>query len=341
MTINDINSDNYPIACCINLFAHDDTNLSMAHSVGNGIGAFADFFVQAKPSIVLVLGDRYEIFAAACAAVMIGIPLAHIHGGETTQGAIDEYFRHAITKMSALHFVAAQQYADRIIRMGEQPDVVFNVGSLGIENIRTMKLMSRIELGTVLGFPLEKPYVLVTYHPETLSGVSAEKHIEELFLALETWISKGNLVIITKANADSEGQKINDFIDMFAVNNPSVYSRASLGALWYLSAMKHCMMVVGNSSSGIIEAPTFGTPTINIGDRQKGRLMAESIICCNPDAESIIKAMDLASSAAWRKRLAKILNPYGSADTSHQIVDILVRYLISGSISIKKDFYDS
>jgi GDP/UDP-N,N'-diacetylbacillosamine 2-epimerase (hydrolysing) len=340
MTVNDIKADGFPIAVCIDLLAQDDTDLGMAKAVGQGIVSFADFYATAKPDVVLLLGDRYELFAAASAAAMLEIPLAHIHGGETTQGAIDEYFRHCITKMSALHFVAAPEYAARVMRMGEQPGTVFNVGGTGVESIRTTKLLDRTELSAELGFSLEKPYALVTFHPETLADTTAAVQIKEVLAALEAWLTEGKSLIITKANADAEGQVINEALADFSRNNPAVLFCASLGATRYLSAMKHCEMVVGNSSSGIAETPSLHVPTINIGDRQKGRLMADSVICCPTKAESIIEAMRLASSAEWRARLADVVNPYGSGETSKEIVEILAQRLKQGKLSVKKAFFD-
>lgn len=340
MTIDEVKTDGFPIDKCINILTGDDTNTGMAKAVSLGIEKFANYFLNANPDIIIVLGDRYEIFAVVSAAAIMKIPVAHIHGGETSQGAIDEYFRHAITKMSVLHFVAAKEYAQRVIRMGEQPNTVHNVGSLGVENISAMPLLSRNELQDKIKFPLEKPYALVTYHPETLSDRLVEKDISSLIKALEIWIHKDNNVIITKANADAGGQIINAAIDDFSKENTAVFACESLGTTQYLSAMKHCRMVIGNSSSGIVEAPSFHIPTINIGDRQKGRLMADSIINCEPEFDSIIKAIRRADADDFRSKLTKTVNPYGDGETSQKIVEIIKERFASESISIVKTFYD-
>jgi GDP/UDP-N,N'-diacetylbacillosamine 2-epimerase (hydrolysing) len=269
--------------------------------------------------MVVVLGDRFETFCMAAVAQVCRVPLTHIHGGETTEGAIDEAFRHAITKMSHLHFASCEAYRQRIIQLGEVPGRVFNVGALGVENIRRTQLMDRSELSESIGFSLEKPYFLVTFHPVTLEKSTANGQFQALLDALDAFPEFN--VIFTKTNADTDGRIINRLIDDNAGKYPEhCLAVTSLGMRRYLSAMKYCAAVIGNSSSGIVEAPSFKIPTVNIGDRQKGRVRAKSVIDCDPSADLINAAIHEGLSLKFTQSLKDTKNPYEQSDTAHRIV---------------------
>lgn len=255
LTYKEIEEDGVAIDAKIDILQGDDSQKAMSKAIGIGISSFADYFDEFRPDLVVLLGDRFEIFAAATAAAVACIPIAHLYGGETTEGAIDEFFRHSITKMSYLHFTSTEEYRQRVIFMGESPDRVFNVGALGVENIQNMSLMSRDELAKSIDFDLSKPYALVTFHPVTLELNSSSIQLEELLLALDE--VKGLNFIFTKANADANGRAINKRIDDYCKYRENTKAFTSLGVLRYLSAMKYCDMVIGNSSSGILEAPSF------------------------------------------------------------------------------------
>jgi GDP/UDP-N,N'-diacetylbacillosamine 2-epimerase (hydrolysing) len=273
----------------------------------------------------------------AAAAQVCRVPLAHIHGGETTEGAIDEAFRHAITKMSHLHFASCEAYRQRIIQLGEAPDRVFTVGALGVENIRCTPLMERGELAESIGFSLEKPYFLVTYHPVTLEESTADDQFRALLEALDEF--PAFKVIFTKANADPDGRVINHLIDKYTGKSSGrCLAVTSLGMRRYLSAMKFCAAVIGNSSSGIIEGPTFKVPTVNIGDRQKGRIQAATTLSCLPDANAIRQTIDHALSPAFQESLSGISNPYDRPGTCSTIVGLFEKTDISGIT--KKTFHD-
>jgi GDP/UDP-N,N'-diacetylbacillosamine 2-epimerase (hydrolysing) len=266
------------------------------------------------------------------------IPIAHLYGGETTEGAIDESIRHAITKISYLHFTSTDEYRNRVIQLGENPERVYNVGAIGIENILNENLLSRDQLENELEISLSKSYAVVTFHPVTLENNSSEKQIESL---LEVCKEYKNLdFIFTKANADAEGRIINQFIDRYARENENIFAFTSLGMRRYLSALKYCRVVIGNSSSGLLEAPSFGIPTVNVGDRQKGRLQASSVINCEPSQASIREALNLALSEEFIQRAEKTVNPYGSGDTSNKVVEVIKEYMLNDKINLKKKFYD-
>ncbi len=307
-----------------------DASLIMA----NALIEFGRYFQEEKPDFLFVLGDRTEILAICAAAANAHIPIAHIHGGELTQGAIDDSIRHAVTKMSYLHFASTEEYRRRIIQMGEEPERVFNVGALGVENILKERLLSREELGKSIGFPTEKDYVIVTFHPVTMEPGTAEKQIQEVFLAMRE--RKDLFYLITKANADAGGQVINNFMEWETAKYPNMKLISSLGMKRYLSGVKYARFVMGNSSSGIIEAPSLGIPTVNIGDRQKGRIMADSIIPCEPEHQSILNAME----QAMHMEPGEYHSPYGNGNTSEQIVKILKKFLKKRKIDLKKQFYD-
>ena len=338
LTYKEIEQDGFSIAECNEMLLSSDTPCGITKSTGLGMIGFAEIFTRIRPDMVVVLGDRYEVLAAAVAALIHRIPIAHICGGELTQGAVDDAIRHSVTKMSTLHFTSTEEYRNRVIQLGEEPERVFWVGAPGIENIKTQKLMEREELAESIGFPLDGPYVVVTFHPVTLEKNTAERQIENLLTAL-TYFNEYR-IIFTKANSDTDGRIINKRIDEYVCQNRSrALAVTSLGMVRYLSALRYCEMVIGNSSSGILEAPSFKIPTVNIGDRQLGRVRAKSVIDCEKDVDSIITAIEQAGKLKEEGVLEKTENPYEKADTSENILFALKRYMMNGA-SIKKTFYD-
>lgn len=338
LTYKEIEADGISVDAKIDVLQNDDSNKAMSKAIGIGVIGFAEYFEKTRPDMVVVLGDRFEIFAAATAAAVACIPIAHLHGGETTEGAVDEFFRHCISKMSYLHFTSTEQYRQRIINMGETPDRVFNVGATGVENILNMPLMAKDELARSIDFDLNSPYALVTFHPVTLEKNTATKQFEDLLSALDE--TNDLNYIFTKANADANGRAINKQIDAYCEEKGNAIAFTSMGALRYLSAMRYCEMVIGNSSSGIIETPSFNRPTINIGDRQKGRICAKSVISCEPEKHSILNCIDKARSQQFLHEIANQINPYGDGKTSEKIVAIIKNFLDNDKINLKKSFYD-
>ncbi|MDF2545702.1 MAG: UDP-N-acetyl glucosamine 2-epimerase [Anaerosolibacter sp.] len=338
LTYQEIEKDGFIIDEKIEILLSSDTPSAISKSMGLAMISFAEYFEKLHPDLLIVLGDRYETLAVATTAMNQRIPIAHLYGGETTEGAIDESIRHAITKLSYLHFTSTDEYRNRVIQLGEHPGRVYNVGAIGMENILNEKLLLKEELENELEISLSKPYAMVTFHPVTLENNSSEKQIESL---LEVCKEYRNLrFIFTKANADAEGRIINQYIDRYARENENIASFTSLGMKRYLSALKYCSMVIGNSSSGLLEAPSFGIPTINIGDRQKGRLQASSVINCEPTQGSIRQAVNLALSEDFIQKANETVNPYGNGDTSNKVVEVIKEYIINGEIDLKKKFYD-
>lgn len=337
MTIQEIRADGFEPDETIEILLSSDTPTAICKSMGLAMIGYGEAIERLKPDMVVVLGDRFETFCMAAAAQVCRVPLAHIHGGETTEGAIDEAFRHSITKMSHLHFASCEAYRQRIIQLGEAPDRVFNVGALGVENIRRMAFLARSELAEAIGFNLERPYFLVTFHPVTLEKDTSEGQFQSLLDALDTFHEYN--VIFTKANADTDDRIINRLIDDYAEKRPErCLAATSLGMHRYLSAMKYAAAVIGNSSSGIVEAPSFKVPTVNIGDRQKGRIQAASILNCSPDANAIQQTIGRALSPAFQESLPGILNPYDRPGTCSGIVGLLEKTDIFGIT--KKTFHD-
>lgn len=311
----------------------NDVNLSLSLM----IKGMNDLLKRKRIDLLIVLGDRYEILGAVLAASNFYIPIAHIHGGEVTEGALDDAIRHSITKFSHLHFTSCEQYRRRVIQLGEEPERVFNVGGLGVENILTQKLMSKEELEKDFSFHLGK-FALVTFHPVTLEMDTEEQQTIDMLEALLSF-PKLNLVI-TKSNADRGGIKINHVIDAYTRNYPNrIYSEFSLGMIRYLSAMKYSAFVIGNSSSGILEAPSFHIPTVNIGDRQKGRVQSISVINCSPEKNDISNAIKKALDKNFVDSLANLESPYGNGNTSYKIYSIIKEHLKKG-INLKKHFFD-
>ncbi|MEA5058566.1 MAG: UDP-N-acetylglucosamine 2-epimerase [Candidatus Pelethousia sp.] len=338
MTVNEIEKDQIPIDCRIPILSDGDTPEAASTAMAKALLGFSEYFHARRPDMLIVLGGRYEIAAICCAAVNARISIAHIHGGETTEGAIDECYRHSITKMSYLHFAACEVCRRRIIQLGEAPERVFNVGALGVENVLKNPKLTQDELSALIGFDFHKPYAVMTFHPATRENGTEREQCEALFSALDEYPQVG--LLITKSNADPEGQRGNEAIDAFASRRDNCKAVSSLGVLRYLSALQHAEFVIGNSSGGIVEAPSFGIPTINIGDRQKGRLRADSIIDCNAEKDAIARAIEKALSAAFRSKARHTTNPYGAGNTAAQIKNTIKECLLNDRIHLKKSFYD-
>ncbi|MDP1604436.1 MAG: UDP-N-acetylglucosamine 2-epimerase [Legionella sp.] len=336
LTYKEIEKD-FTINKKIEMLLSSDTPIGISKSMGLAQISFAEAYDELKPDVVIVLGDRYEIFSSVSAAMIARIPIAHLHGGETTEGAFDEAIRHSITKMSHLHFTAADEYRKRVIQLGEHPDRVFNVGGMGIENIKRLSLLSRADFEKSINFVLAEKNLLVTFHSVTLENLTASKQFQELINAIDEL--QETHIIFTKSNSDTDGRIINQMIDEYVTKNhhKSIYF-TSLGQSRYLSALQYVDAVVGNSSSGLTEAPSFKIGTINIGDRQKGRLKADSVIDCEPTQESTLLALDRLYSTEFQKTLKTVINPYGEGKASQKILDVLKRVNLESII--KKSFYD-
>ena len=321
----------------IEMLLSSDTSVGISKSMGLAQISFAESYDELKPDIVIVLGDRYEIFSATSAAMIAKIPIAHLHGGEATEGLIDEPIRHSITKMSHLHFAATEEYKNRVIQLGEHPSRVFNVGGMGIENIKRLKLLSKDEFEKSIEFKLNSKNILVTFHPVTLENSTAQEQFKELLDAIDEL--EDTNIIFTKANSDTDGRVINQMIDEYVTKNfQKSVQFTSLGQLRYLSALQYVDAVVGNSSSGLAEAPSFKIGTINIGDRQKGRIKASSVIDCEPNKDSILKSFEKLYSKEFQETLKTTINPYGDGCASKKIVEILKNVDLKNIL--KKSFYD-
>ena len=338
LTYREIEKDGYPISSKIEMLLSSDTPVGITKSMGVALLGFADFYGIHKPDVVVILGDRYEMLVAAIAAMIARIPIAHIHGGEKTEGAVDEAIRHSITKMSHLHFTSTEEYRRRVIQLGEQPHYVYNVGALGVENIKKVKLLCKEELEHQIGFRFSAPTIMVTYHPVTLETLTSKEQFSNILSVIDK--HKELSVIFTKANADTDGRIINQMIDEYVEKNKDrCVEYTSLGQLKYLSALQFCDAVVGNSSSGLIEVPSFHIPTVNIGDRQRGRVCAESVINCGNNAQEIDTAIQKALLDKFRNKLEVVYNPYEKKGTSDEIIKIISNVLDNG-IEMKKKFYD-
>jgi UDP-N-acetylglucosamine 2-epimerase (non-hydrolysing)/GDP/UDP-N,N'-diacetylbacillosamine 2-epimerase (hydrolysing) len=333
-----IEADGIPISHRVEMLSALDTPFGVAQSTGEGLSGMARVFDSASPDLVIVLGDRFETLAAAQAAFLMGIPVAHIAGGEVTEGAIDDSMRHAITKFSSLHFVSAEAYRRRVIQLGEPPESVFDVGAIGLDNFAALELMAKQELEVFLDFPLDNvPFFLCTQHPQTMSSQAVGAFIEPLFAALDQFPDVK--IVMTRAYADAGGRELNSLIDEFAdARHGRVKVFASLGQLGYLSAITAATVVIGNSSSGILEAPSAGTPTVNIGDRQKGRLRAASVVDVDNDADAIAQGIIRAMAPQMQALAGLKGSPYGSPGVSRRIADILETTALAGLRS--KSFYD-
>ena len=336
LTVNAIEDDGFHVDRKVEMLLSSDTAVGITKSMGLGMIGFADALAELKPDLMLVLGDRYEILSAATAAMIARIPIAHLHGGEATEGLIDEPIRHSITKMSHLHFVAAEEYRRRVIQLGEQPEHVFNVGGLGIDNILNLKLLTRDELEAALDFKLSPRNLLITFHPVTLEHGTSAKQMDELLAALVDLDDIG--LIFTMPNADTAGRVLFRQIEDFCRLHPNARAYTSLGQLRYLSCIQLVDGVVGNSSSGLAEVPSFKKATINIGDRQRGRLRANSVIDCEPERKTIAAALSHLFSDEFQGQLPATKNPYGDGGASQAIVKILEAQPLDNLL--KKRFYD-
>ncbi|KPA96667.1 UDP-N-acetylglucosamine 2-epimerase [Pseudomonas asplenii] len=334
-TWTQLEADGFNIDAKVEMLLSSDTPVGVVKSMGVGTLGFADALARLCPDMLVVLGDRFEVLAVVQAALILGIPIAHLHGGEITEGAYDDAIRHAVTKMSNLHFVAAEPYRRRVIQMGESPDRVFNVGAVGNDHLRRSPKMSLDSLRDSLGFALRAPYMVVTYHPVTLLDEDPQESFNALLEALDKFPEQQ--IILTYPNADNGGRSIIPLLEAYAQRQPKrVLAISSLGFRRYLSAISTASAVVGNSSSGIIEVPAFGIPTVNIGVRQKGRLAADSVIHCKPDSESIEKAISKALSTDFSNSCKETTNPYGQGSAAEKIVKALEGY--DGALN--KTFHD-
>lgn len=339
LTYQEIEKDNFHIDKKIEILVNSGTSIGVSKSMGLAMISFAEYFDDLKPDLLIVLGDRYETLAVCCAAMNARIPIAHIHGGESTEGLIDEAIRHSITKMSYLHFTSTDAYRNRVIQLGEHPDRVFNVGAIGLEVIKQTDFMSKSELENSLNFSLGEKFAILTYHPVTLEDNTSTEEFINILKALDHFMDMQ--VIITKANSDMGGSNINRLIDDYVANRRDKYiAFHSLGQRRYLSAMRLCSLVIGNSSSGIIETPTFYKPTINIGDRQKGRVQAESVINCGPVEAEVVAAILKALSVEFNMGIKEMQNPYGDGEVSDKIIYQISKFFQEDRILLKKQFYN-
>jgi GDP/UDP-N,N'-diacetylbacillosamine 2-epimerase (hydrolysing) len=336
LTYREIEQDGFQIDRKVEMLTSSDTAVGIAKSMGLGLIGMADALNELRPDLIVVLGDRFEIFATVAASLVACIPIAHLHGGEITEGAFDEALRHSITKMSHLHFVAAEEYRQRVIQLGEQPERVFLVGGLGIDGIKRLKLLDRTELEASLGIKLGSKNLLITFHPATLETTTAANQMAQLLAALSEL--KETQLIFTLPNADTDGRIMTKMVEQFVARHSNARAYISLGQLRYLSCIAHVDGVVGNSSSGLLEAPSFRKGTINIGDRQRGRLQAASVINCEPTHKSIAAAVERLYSTDFQAALSQVHNPYGEGGASEKIVETIRRYSLDGIA--KKAFYD-
>ena len=331
MTYQQIEADGFTITEKVEMLLSSDSAVGTAKSIGLGVLGFADALERMKPDVLVVLGDRFEALAVAQAAMILRIPIAHIHGGEITEGAYDDALRHAITKLSLLHFTSTKAHRNRVIQLGEHPIRVFNVGAIGLDHLQRSKMLSLAELSASLKFNLEQPYFLVTYHPVTLASEPAKASFESLLRALDAFPQ--HQIILTYPNADDGGREIIPVLEAYAKQQPTrVLAIPSLGHQRYLSAVKYAAAVVGNSSSGIIEVPSFKVPTINLGERQRGRLAAASVFSCPSNMAAIIETLQ----EALKFDLSQVFNPYGKGKASEAILE----QLKVADLSVVKTFYD-
>lgn len=337
-TYQDIEKDGFKIDVKIPILEKDDKPENINVAMSRAITGFSKYFGEVKPDMIILLGDRYELLSVAIVAMNYKIPIAHLHGGETTEGAIDECIRHSISKMSYLHFTSCEAYRRRVIQLGESPDRVFNVGAIGLENIRQQQLLSLEELSDSLHFPLDDQFAVVTFHPVTLEEGTAEKEFKQLLDALDNFPELK--IVFTKANADSGGLLINQMIDGYVKKRANrCVAVFSLGMVRYLTALHYAAVVIGNSSSGIIETPSFKVPTVNIGDRQKGRIQAKNILNCKPEKEEICFAIKRALSYEFKQYVKDTENPYGDGIVSDKVL-LHIKESLEQGIELKKSFYN-
>ncbi|MBE8400930.1 UDP-N-acetylglucosamine 2-epimerase [Leptospira borgpetersenii] len=335
-TYREIENDGFKIDKKVEMLLSADTSSGVSKSIGLGTIGFAQVWEDLEPNLIVVLGDRFEIFSAVSTAMIAKVPIVHIHGGETTEGAFDESIRHSITKMSHIHFTAAEEYKKRVIQLGENPERVYNVGGLGVDSIRSLDLMDRSELESSLGFKFGVRNLLVTFHPETLDSKSPKEQFDELLKALNRL--SDIFIIFTLPNADTGSREIIRSIHNFISVYKNAIAFTSLGQSRYFSCVQFVDGVVGNSSSGLLEVPTFQKGTINIGGRQRGRLKAVSIIDCDPEEEAIFQAIEKLYSKEFQNLLSSVKNPYGEGNATSKIVNVLEN--ISLDHILKKKFFD-
>jgi GDP/UDP-N,N'-diacetylbacillosamine 2-epimerase (hydrolysing) len=335
LTYQEIEKD-FKIDKKIEMLISSDTSIGISKSMGLAQISFSESYEDLQPDLLVVLGDRYEIFSAVSAAMIARIPIAHLHGGEATEGLIDESIRHSITKMSQLHFTSAKEYRNRVVQLGEHPDRVFIVGGLGIDNIKKLKLLTRDDFEQAINFSLNKKNILITFHPVTLEKSTAKIQFQKLLESISEL--KDTNVIFTKANSDPDGRVINSMIDSYVSTYNNTISFTSMGQLNYLSALQFMDAIVGNSSSGLLEAPSFKIATVNIGDRQKGRIKADSVISCMPEKNSIDSALKELYSEDFQNVVNNVENPYGGGGASEKIVSIIKSIDLDNIL--KKSFYD-
>jgi len=337
-TVDEIREDEIPIDVEIPILVDGDTPEAISQIQANALLGFGQYFGRVKPDAVMVLGDRYETLSICLAAVNACIPIIHLHGGEATLGAIDEMVRNAITKMSYLHFASTEEYRKRIIQMGEEPDRVYNTGAIGVENVLKTDFMTLHELEESLDCELTNNYALLTFHPVTTEPAEVERQLIEVLSAMEVY--PNFKILCTKANADAGGKRINQLLTEYASDHKNFILRDSLGVRRYLSAVKYAKFVYGNSSSGILEVPSFHIPTINIGDRQKGRIQADSVLNCPPVRAHIRVAVRRALDPDFRKSLVNVKNPYEGYETCKTICRVTRDYLINDRLKVQKPFYN-
>jgi len=337
LTYRFLEEDGFKIDEKVEMLLSSDTAIGIVKSMGLGMIGYSEAFARLAPEAIIILGDRYEMLSVASTAAIFNIPVIHLHGGEITEGAYDDAIRHAITKLSALHFTSTEDYRQRVIQMGERPENVHNVGAIGLDNIVDLQLLTREQLEENLGIYLKKYNYQVTFHPETLSHFSSKDQFQVLLNAIEK--QQDSYFVFTKANADTDGRIINQMIDEFVYKNPDKASAyISLGSLRFLSVVNICDAIVGNSSSGIIEAPSLGTATINIGDRQRGRTQADTVLNCAIEEEDILHCFQQIKIAKDQKLRANAVNPYGIGGTSDKIMNIL--YAVDFKKLHVKEFYN-
>ena len=338
-TKDEIIKDGFDDFYAIPIPIDDDSKTGMAIATGEAVKQFAKLFDNYYPNLLVVLGDRFEIFAAVSAAHLMGIRVAHIAGGDVTEGAVDDAIRHCLTKMSYLHFPGNEEAKKRIIQMGESPDRVFNVGEFGVENCINTDFLDRKELVRSIGFDdIAKDYSVVTFHPVTMENSTGLEQLEELIKAMDA--ISGMSYLITMANADAGGREINEKWLEEEKKRANWKVVSSLGVTRYLSSLKYASLCIGNSSSGLVEAPSLGIPTINIGNRQKGRIQPESVINCGNNHVDIIESIEKGLSDEWKIKTKNIENPFGNGTSSKQVVDIICGFLETNNKEIEKSFYD-
>lgn len=336
LTYKEIERDGFEIARKVEILLSSDTGVGVAKSMGLGLIGFADALNELKPDLLVVLGDRYEIFSAVTTALVLRVPVAHLHGGERTDGSFDDAIRHSITKMSHLHFVATEEYAKRVHQLGENIDHIFVVGGLAMSGVKRLKLLDRVELEESLGIVFDKKSLLVTFHPASLGLGDARQEMGELLDALAEL--KETTLIFTLPNADTQGRELKEMVEQFVIRSNNAYAFSTLGQLRYLSCIAQVDGVVGNSSSGLIEAPSFHKGTINIGDRQQGRLQADSIINCEPVKLQILAALESLYSKEFQSILVNSINPYDKGDASEKTINIIKNFYLTNIT--KKTFHD-